>query len=230
MSTTTAPSAPSTNDVDECPPETRITKSLLGYGIIAGPFYVIASLTQALLREGFDLSRHSWSLLANGALGWVHVMVLILTGLMVTAAAVGVSRQLRSRIAGVALGVYGAGMVGAGIFPADPADGFPVGTPAGMPDVTTLGLLHFAFGGVGFLAFTVACAVIARGYFKARDTRWAAFSLATGVIFFAAFAGLASGGTGPLVLAFVAAVVLAWSWLTALNLRLFRDAVAMRAS
>ena len=42
----------------------RITKSLLGYGVIAGPIFVVASLAQALLRDGFDLSRHAWSQLA----------------------------------------------------------------------------------------------------------------------------------------------------------------------
>ena len=40
---------------------------------IAGPFYVVVSLAQALTRDGFDLSRHAWSLLANGALGWIQI-------------------------------------------------------------------------------------------------------------------------------------------------------------
>ncbi|HZA19988.1 MAG TPA: DUF998 domain-containing protein, partial [Actinomycetota bacterium] len=37
-------------------------------GILAGPIYIATSLIQALTREGFDLTRHPWSLLANGDL------------------------------------------------------------------------------------------------------------------------------------------------------------------
>ena len=47
------------------------------------------SLAQALTRDGFDLSRHAWSLLANGDLGWIQIANFIVTGLMIVAAAVG---------------------------------------------------------------------------------------------------------------------------------------------
>jgi hypothetical protein len=56
-----------------CTPAARITRSLLGYGIIAGPLYAVVALAQALTRDGFDLSRHAWSLLVNGELGWIQI-------------------------------------------------------------------------------------------------------------------------------------------------------------
>ena len=84
-----------------CTPEQRVTRALLGYGIVAGPFYVAVSLTQAALRDGFDLTRHPWSLLANGPAGWVQIANLILTGLMVTAAAVGYPAPSAAGSAGV---------------------------------------------------------------------------------------------------------------------------------
>ena len=43
---------------DGCTTEQRLTRSLLGYGIVAGPFYVVVSLAQAAPRDGFELSRH----------------------------------------------------------------------------------------------------------------------------------------------------------------------------
>ena len=46
--------------------------SLLRWGVVAGPFYLTVALAQALLRDGFDLSRHSLSMLANGPGGWVQ--------------------------------------------------------------------------------------------------------------------------------------------------------------
>jgi hypothetical protein len=96
-----------------CSPTDRITKSLLGYGILAGPFYVVVSLAQALTRNGFDLRRHEWSLLANGPLGWIQMTNLVVTGLMTVAAAIGMRRALRvlgGRVGGV--GHHVAGGVG----------------------------------------------------------------------------------------------------------------------
>ncbi len=58
----------------ECPPlADRVTKSLLGYGVLAGPFYVIVAAAQAVLRDGFDPTRHSVSQLSNGDFGWVQI-------------------------------------------------------------------------------------------------------------------------------------------------------------
>src|SRR5690348_16771473 len=111
-----------------CDPATRVTKSLLGYGVIAGPLYVTVSLALALIRPGFDLSRHQWSLLANGDFGWAQIANFLLSGAMTIAFAVGLRRATGSRAASVLVGVYGAGLVGAGLFRADPALGFPPGT------------------------------------------------------------------------------------------------------
>ena len=48
------------------------------------------------------------------------------------------------------------------------------------------------------------------------------FSIVTGVLFIAAFAGIASGGAGPTVIAFILAVVLAFTWLALTCIRLYR--------
>jgi len=79
-----------------CDTTTAVTRSLLGYGVIAGPIYLTAGLIQALTRDGFDLGRHDLSLLANGPLGWIQVANLVITGLMTIAAAVGLGRALRA--------------------------------------------------------------------------------------------------------------------------------------
>lgn len=214
--------------VDRCASEIPVTRSLLGYGILAGPCYVIASVAEGLTRPGFDFTRHDWSLLALGDRGWVHVLVLVLTGLMVVAAAVGLARTERAAgrrtTTAWLLAGYGVGLVGAGIFPADPAAGFPPGTP----DTTTVtvsghGMLHFLFGGLGFLCLVACCLVLARRFQREPSPHWALFSALTGIAFLAAFGGIAStGGSSASVLAFTAAVVLAWSWLCAVSLRAYR--------
>jgi hypothetical membrane protein len=226
--TITSPAATTTGVPRACTPEIRLTRSLLGYGVLAGPFYIVVSLAQALTRDGFDLTRHEWSLLANGPGGWIQVVNLILTGLMVIAAAVGFRRALEggtgARWAPRLLGVYGAGLVAAGAFRADPMLGFPVGTPDGPPVHPTLhSYLHIAAAGVGFLALVAATFVMGARFRRESDSRRAWFARTTGVTFLVAFAGVASGGGSPaLNLAFTAAVVLAWAWLSLTSLGLSR--------
>lgn len=137
--------------------------------MVAGPFYVVVSLAQAVVRDGFDLTRHDWSLLANGSGGWIQVSNLILTGVLVVAAAIGYHRALRGgvgqRWVPRLLATYGVCLAGAGIFRADPMAGFPAGTPDGPPVAFTVhGMLHVVFGGIGFLALIIAAFVLARRF------------------------------------------------------------------
>jgi hypothetical protein len=212
--------------VANCDRTTSVTRSLLGYGVIAGPFYVAVSLAQALTRAGFDLSRHEWSLLANGSLGWIQVANLILSGAMSVAFAVGLRRATGRRWAPRLVAAYGLGLVGAGIFRADPSLGFPPGTPDGQGPVSWHGLLHFVFAGIGFLCMIAACLVVARAFARQGQRGWAAFSAVTGVAFLGSFAGVASSGSGQpvLIYTFIAAVVLVWTWMSALAVHLYRNA------
>jgi len=200
-------------------------RALLVAGVIAGPLYLVVGLIEAFTRPGFDIRRHDLSLLANGDLGWIHVTLLIVSGLLVIAGAVGMSRTLASgpgRTSGpLLLGVYGLGLIGAGFFSADPALGFPPGTPADAHSITWHGLMHFVSGGVGFLSLIAGCFVFARRFAGGGEGGWAAYSVVTGMVFFLSFAGIAAGsGNGWTILGFWIGVVLAWSWITASELRL----------
>jgi Protein of unknown function (DUF998) len=206
---------------------TPVTKTLLTCGVLAGPCYVVVSLAQALTREGFDLTRHAWSLLTNGDLGWIQVTNLIVTGLLVIAGAIGLHRVLGSGKGSTwaprLLSVYGASMVGAGIFTADPALGFPAGTPETGTTTSWHGVLHFVSGGIGFLCLIVACFVLARRFLADGLSRWAMFSRATGVLFLAGFFAMAgSGGTVWANLGFTAAILLAWGWLSMMSAHFYR--------
>jgi Protein of unknown function (DUF998) len=211
-----------------CDPAQRVTRSLLGYGLVAGPFYVLMVLLQAAIRPGFDLTRHDVSLLSNGDLGWIQVSNFVLTGAMVVACATGVRRALGAGPAAtsgaILLAVFGLGLIGGGVFVADPMNGFPAGAPQGHPDsISGHGLLHLVSAGLGFLGFVAACFVIAHRFAREQRQRWAWFSRATGAAFLAGFAGLASGSSSPLVvLAFWAVLLLAWTWLASFALHLYR--------
>src|SRR5438477_10670515 len=83
-----------TRESQRTPAITRLTRVLLICGLIAGPFYLVVGLIQALTRPGFDLLRHDLSLLANGNLGWIQISSFLLTGLLVLAFAVGMRQTL----------------------------------------------------------------------------------------------------------------------------------------
>lgn len=209
-------------------PTASRTRALLLCGAVAGPLYLAVGLIEAFTRPGFDIRRHDLSLLANGDLGWIHMLDLIVTGLLVIAGAAGMRRALargRGRTWGPLLvGVFGAGMVAAGVFVADPALGFPPGTPADAHAVSWHGLLHLAFAGVGFLSLIAGCFVFARRFAAGGERGWAAYSAFTGAAFLVTFGGaIAVSAGGWSVLSLWIGVVLAFAWVTATCVRLVRQ-------
>lgn len=204
-------------------------RPLLLAGAAAGPLYVGIGTVEAIVRDGFDIRVHSLSLLANGAGGWVHTAMLVGTGLLTVLGALGLATAFptgqRSRWAVGGLAVFGLGVAAAGLMRADPAEGFPIGTPDGPPEtVTWHGIGHLAAGGVGFLGLIVACLVLARWFQRRRQSGWSVFSLVTGVLYLVTFAGIASGaGNAASNLAFTVAVILGWAWVTLLLVRAHTD-------
>lgn len=191
------------------------TGALLACGVVAGPIYITVAVLQMVIREGFDITRHPVSLLSNGDLGWIQIANFIVTGLLTIAFATGLGGTWAARL----VGLCGGGVVAAGLFSADPMDGFPAGEPAVL---SWHGMLHFAVGGIGFLALIAACLIMAHRHAAEGRRGWAAYSATTGVLFFAAFFGIASGSRIPGInVAFAVAVVLGWTWisLTAVRLR-----------
>ena len=201
-------------------------------GAIAGPLYVGVGTLEAVLRDGFDIRIHSLSLLANGAGGWIHSTIMVVTGLLTIIGAIGVStvqkragRRSYAMITGLV--VYGLGVATAGLLRADPAEGFPIGTPPGPPMVITAsGVGHLVAGGIGFLGLIVACLACARRSARAGDRIWTVCSAVIGLYYLVAFAGIASGAGHPVInIAFTVAVALGWGWLTALCIRALKGRV-----
>lgn len=204
--------------------ERATTRRLLVCGAAAGPLYLTVGLGQALTREGFDMRRHALSVLSNGDLGWIQIANFLVAGVLVIAGAVGVRRRIDAGRGGtwgpILLGLYGIGLIGSGIFVADPAPGFPPGT-APPQSMTQSGLLHFVFGAVAFYALIAAGLVFARRFLGEGERGWAGYSIATSIGFFAAFAAVASGSTSSAVLiAFYVAVTWIWVWHASVSIKL----------
>jgi len=208
--------------------DARLTSVLLGCGIAAGPTYIIVALLQVLMREGFDVRRHALSLLANGELGWIQMANLLVSGALVLAGAVGARRLLGgnrgARWGPILLAGYGLGLMGAGIFVPDPAQGFPPGAVIESSAMSRSGLLHFVFGGIGFYALIAACVVFARRFASLQRRGWAAYSAFTALAFFITFAAVASGSKSVVtMLSFYGAVAWIWVWHAAFSRTLLSE-------
>ncbi|MDN5859884.1 MAG: DUF998 domain-containing protein [Pseudonocardia sp.] len=233
MSTTTAatatliPTRAGTASTPEQLTADRVTKSMLGYGVIAGPVFVISSVAQGLIREGFDFSRHAWSLLALGTAGWVQVSTFVLCGLMAITAAVGLRRALVTGPgAGWAprlLAVFGASMIASGIFTVDPMGGFP----AELPQATSISghaMVHLLAGAVGFICLAAGLLVLAHRLAGEGFGRLAAACRVIAPLFLAAFVGMASGALGAAgIPTFVAAVVTVLALLSTVFVHRYRQ-------
>ena len=200
------------------------TRSLLGWGVVAGPFYLVVAVVHALLKPGFDFSRHALSLLMLTDTGWIQRSNLVLVGFMVIAAAVGFARAINGapgRAVPALLGVFGVALIGGGIFAPDPMGGFPARLEQ---TVSVSGILHLVFGAVGFLCLGVAAIVFA-GWLRRRGAvrgRW--LSVLAGVLVIVGFVGGGALGTSTagVVLLWIA-VLSGFAWLAAASVAAYRS-------
>jgi len=188
---------------------------LLRAGTVAGPLFLVVAIGQAATRDGFDPTRHPVSLLSLGDLGWLQIVDFTLAGLLYLAGAAG----LRTAMAGGPgavwaprlIGALGAALVLGGVFPPDPALGYPPGTPDARPDTMSFhGTVHAFAPALGFLALGVACFVFARRFGADRQARAAVVSRIVGVL--VVLGSTAAGVTQVWLLLWAALVVgLGWS-------------------
>lgn len=195
---------------------------LLLAGIAGGVIFVLVSTVEIFARPGFDIKRHAISMLSLGDRGWLMIATFIGSGALTLLCAVGIRAADASGglLVPLLIGVYGAGLIIAGIFPAPAGLGFPPGTPDDMaPVMTTSAKLHGLGFMVAFSALIVACLVAAWSFYQAELVGWAVFSAAAGLAMPALVASGMSGAIAPGV-AFYAAAVLGWIWLGAVAARL----------
>jgi hypothetical protein len=209
------------------------TKTLLACGVSAGPLFVLVFLVEGATRAHYDPLRHPVSSLAFGGSGWTQRANFLLTGLLLLAFAIGLRRALRP-LAGptwipLLVGACAVGLLGAGIFVADPMNGYPPGTPDERLHYSTHGVLHDLFSALFFVGLPVACFVFSR-WFAVRGKRtWTTYSALTGVVLVSAFIlssagfGQADGLTDVAGLFQRVTLIVGFGWLTLLAVRFLRS-------
>jgi uncharacterized protein DUF998 len=219
----------------------RLMRPLLVAGVVGPVLFVVALLIEGATRPGYSAWRHFVSQLSLSDQGWEQIANFLVCGLLCIGFAIGLRRAFASgkgAVAGpVALALFGAALIAAGIFSTDPALGYPPGTisPTGSPALhgTLHAMLHGLAGLVCFVSLAVACFVLARRF--AGDVRWrgwAAYSILSGVVIVLFF--IASNVTSVLDMRGIwpnaptgllqrIAVVAGWGWIALLAARLLRD-------
>jgi hypothetical protein len=199
------------------------TRSLLTCAAVAAPLWAVVSLAQAATREGFDLTRHPLSMLSNGSLGWLQITNFLVAGVLTVAGAAGLRRVLRGTLGGTwgpsLVRVSGIGMIAAGVFVMDPADGFPAGTPRGMTEpLSWHSYGHMAAGSVAFTALIAACYVLGRHFSRAGNRGHAVASRVAGTALLIG-EGWAMGGGRAGSLTLAVGTITAMLWISAVAVR-----------
>lgn len=223
IDTTSRGTAPSVDGRRVAHATDPMTRTLVTAGAVAGPLFVVVALVQVFTREGFDLTRHPLSLLSLGDLGWVQITNFIVAGVLMLAFAVGTRRSLGAgparRWAPILFAVYGIGLVLGGAFTADPALGFPLGTPDGYPTEWTFhGTVHAFAPPLAFLALVAVTFVVARRLTWEGHRGYAVWSRVIGITCLVLCMPF---GPGASVRLFVG-VALGFAWITAYAISLLR--------
>jgi hypothetical membrane protein len=161
--------------------------------VVAPAVFVVSFLVQGALRPGYDPLRHPVSSLVLGSpAGWVQIVTFVVTGGLVAAYAGALARSGAGRWTPILLAAVGIGLVGAGIFPTDPINGYPPGAPDPAPR-TAAGQLHDLFSTPVFTALPAAALVLGARFSRVDERTWAGYSRLTAALFWVCF-GLSSAG------------------------------------
>jgi Protein of unknown function (DUF998) len=213
------------------------TEFLLFCGVVGPPLFFVVLLIEGATRPDYNAWQTQGSYLALSNQGWEQIANFLVCGSLCIAFAVGLRRIWRTGRASVwgplLIGLFGLGLLIAGVFVADPGGGYPPGAPLNGQPQTWHGWVH---GINGLLLFNVvlpaACFVLARRFAAdPRNRRWATYSWMTGaLILIISIIGtiglpIAENAGFPLVDGLIQRIliIMGWAWIALTALQLWRQ-------
>lgn len=213
------------------------TEFLLLCGVIGPLLFVAVLLIEGATRPGYSAWQTDGSYLALSNQGWEQVANFLVCGFLCIAFAVGLRRIWRTGKAHVwgplLVGLFGLGLVLAGVFVTDPGGGYPPGAPINGQPQTWHGWVHGLNGAVLFLVvLPAACFVLARRFAAdPQHRRWATYSWVTGALILVISIGsnlampFAEKAGFPVLDGFFQRIEISmgWVWLALVALQLWRE-------
>jgi len=214
-----------------------VNRLLVTGGVIGPVLFIVVFLIEGATRPGYNAWRDYVSSLSLSGQGWEQIANFIACGLLIFGFSFALRRALgpgKGATSGsVLLGLFGLGLVVAGVFVTDPNLGYPPGARMGGPQ-TLHGMIHGLAGLFDFTMPAVAAFVLARRFAGDPAWRgWTTFSIATGVlmpVLFVAFTTTSvldetgAWPNAPTGLLQRIAIVIGWSWIALMALHILRSA------
>jgi hypothetical membrane protein len=216
------------------------TRFLIACGAIGPILFILVFLVEGATRPGYSAWHNFVSDLGESSQGWMQIANFLICGILVLCFALGLRQVFQSGKGSVwgplLLGVFGLSLLIAGLFVTDPSLGYyPAGTSSSTQ--TLHGTIHGANAPLAFGSLTIAIFVLTRRFASDPAWRgWALYSLVAGITFVGTFiacivtAALDENGVllnSPTGLLERIAVIIGWTWIALLALRLLRQ---MRSS
>ncbi len=211
------------------------TTFLIACGAIGPLLFILVFLIEGATRPGYSVWHNYVSSLSLSDQGWMQIANFLVCGLLMLCFAVGLRQVLRpgrgSVWGPILLGLFGLGLIVAGLFVTDPNLGYPPGTHGSGPQ-TFHGAVHGVAGLIVFSSVAAASFVLARRFAGDPNWKgWAPYSIITGVlvvVFFIASTvasvldarGILPGA--PVGLLQRISIVIGWGWIALLAIRLLR--------
>ncbi|HEV2661413.1 MAG TPA: DUF998 domain-containing protein [Ktedonobacteraceae bacterium] len=203
-----------------------ITRFLIACGAIGPLFFIVVFLIEGVTRSNYNAWHNFVSDLSMGQQGWEQIGNFLVCGVLMLCFALGIRRVLQSGKGSVwgpiLFGLFGLGLIVAGLFVTDPLNGPP----------TLHGAVHNYVTLVVFLSLIAVSFVLARRFAGDLNWKnWAAYSVITGILVAAFFIAtnvashLNQNGVlhgAPVGLLQRSAIIIGWGWVALFAFRLLR--------
>jgi hypothetical membrane protein len=214
----------------------RAVSFLIACGAIGPILFILLFLLEGAIRPGYSAWHNFVSDLGESNQGWMQIANFLICGVLILCFALGLRQVFRSGKGSVwgplLLGVFGLSLLIAGLFVTDPSLGYyPAGTSSSTQ--TLHGTIHGANAPLAFGSLTLAIFVLARRFASDPAWRgWALYSLVAGMTFVGSFiACLVSAildqkgilPNSPTGLLERISILIGWTWIALLALRLLRQ-------